>query len=199
MSFYVGEIGGLFSYGFLFLFFLFVVKVVFVSSPWSESDEDTSSEVSGGALKQLLVLLLLFVVIVFSSKFLIASTVQIAQIFGVSDSLVAFFLLAFGTSLPELAVSAQAARKNQVELLIGNIIGSNISNILLVLGLASIFAPIPINSDFSIFGLSLGLCFAIIFAAIAFCSSLRSRPVSRLTSGSLLLVYVLVCIYLAMA
>ena len=67
----------------------------------------------------------------------------LASMMGVSDALIGLTLAAVGTSLPELATSVVAARKGQVDMALGNIIGSNIMNILLILGVCSVITPLP--------------------------------------------------------
>ena len=77
----------------------------------------------------------------------------LASMMGVSDALIGLTLAAVGTSLPELATSVVAARKGKVDMALGNIIGSNIMNILLILGLCSVITPLPFG-DVSVVDLS---------------------------------------------
>ena len=77
----------------------------------------------------------------------------LASMMGVSDALIGLTLAAVGTSLPELATSVVAARKGKVDMALGNIIGSNIINILLILGLCSVITPLPFG-DVSVVDLS---------------------------------------------
>ena len=90
-------------------------------------------------------------------KFVIDSAVEITKQLGASEFLISATILAFGTSLPELIVSIIAAMKKEVDFVVGNIIGSNIFNILLVLGVSSIINPIHFNPIFN---------FDIIFLAV---------------------------------
>ena len=76
-----------------------------------------------------------------SSQLLVWGAVKIAHYFGVSDLVVGLTIVAVGTSLPELASSIAAARKNEVDLAVGNIIGSNLFNTLAVVGLAGAISP----------------------------------------------------------
>ena len=82
-----------------------------------------------------------------SSQLLVWGTVEIARYFGVSDLVVGLTIVAVGTSLPELASSIAAARKNEVDLAVGNIIGSNLFNTLAVVGLAGAIAPMQIEQE----------------------------------------------------
>lgn len=79
--------------------------------------------------------------------FIVEGAVLIAKNIGLSESVIGLTVVAIGTSLPELATSAVAAYKNQADIAIGNVIGSNIFNIFWVLGLSSTINPLPINQD----------------------------------------------------
>tara|TARA_B100000315_G_scaffold236141_1_gene251652 strand:+ start:1863 stop:2825 length:963 start_codon:yes stop_codon:yes gene_type:complete len=85
--------------------------------------------------------------VLLGSTFLVKSAINLAQFFGVSESIIGLTLVAGGTSLPELAVGLAAIRKGQSSMVLGNIMGSNIMNILLVLGLASMVMPLAVDVD----------------------------------------------------
>ena len=76
-----------------------------------------------------------------SSRALVWGAVEIARSFGVSDLLIGLTIVAVGTSLPELASSVVAARKNEHDIALGNIIGSNLFNTLAVVGMAGSISP----------------------------------------------------------
>lgn len=75
------------------------------------------------------------------------SAVTIAEFFGVSETLIGLTIVSVGTSLPELVTSIVAASKGKIEMAVGNAVGSNIFNILLILGVASVISPIPIITE----------------------------------------------------
>lgn len=104
-----------------------------------ESSESGSEKVTLG--KSIFLLLLGLVLLVASSRALVWGAVEIARALGVSDLLIGLTIVAVGTSLPELASSIVAARKGEDDLAFGNIIGSNLFNTLLVVGIAAIIAP----------------------------------------------------------
>jgi len=81
-----------------------------------------------------------------SSKLLVWGAVSIAQAIGVSDLVIGLTIVALGTSLPELAASVMSALKNEHDIAIGNVIGSNIFNLLAVLGLPGLLNPGPVDS-----------------------------------------------------
>ena len=81
------------------------------------------------------------------------ASVDIAKMFGVSDSAIGLTLVALGTSMPELATTVMAAIRRQADVAIGNVIGSNIFNLLAIIGIASLVGPIPVPPAFLAFDL----------------------------------------------
>ena len=97
-------------------------------------------------LFHLFIVIISSVALVFGAQFLVKGASEIAHTFGVSERVISVSVLALGTSLPELATSAVAAAKKHNEISIGNIIGSNIFNILAILGITSSILPIRVES-----------------------------------------------------
>ncbi len=85
--------------------------------------------------------------LVVGGKWIVDGAVAFAQIFGVSEALVGLTVVAIGTSLPELATSIVAALKKNVDIAVGNVIGSNIFNIFWILGISSTIQPLPFTAD----------------------------------------------------
>jgi len=81
------------------------------------------------------------------AELLVRSASKTALYFGISKLIVGLTVVAFGTSAPELAVSIEAVLNNQADLMIGNIVGSNIANILLILGISAMIVPLKVNAD----------------------------------------------------
>lgn len=86
-----------------------------------------------------------FVMVIVGANFTIDSATAIAKSFGVSEWIIGLLLIAFGTSLPELMVSLSAAKKGNSDMIIGNIIGSNVANFTVALGAAALVNPITID------------------------------------------------------
>lgn len=84
-----------------------------------------------------------FVMLIVGGNLIVDSAVEIARRMGISESLIGLTIVAFGTSLPELATSATAAYKGNADIAVGNIVGSNIFNTLLILGMSSLALPLP--------------------------------------------------------
>lgn len=112
--------------------------------------------------------------LVAGAELLVKSVSRLALSAGISKLLIGLTLVAFGTSAPELAISIQAGISGETDLMVGNIIGSNISNTLLILGLGALFIPIKINvhlirTDFPIMlGVTLLVWFFALSGGIAF-------------------------------
>ncbi|AGW13108.1 calcium/sodium antiporter [Megalodesulfovibrio gigas] len=87
------------------------------------------------------------VLLIISSRLLVWGAVEIAHSFGVSDLLIGLTIVALGTSLPELASSVAAARKGEDDIALGNIIGSNLFNTLVVVGIAGMIHPMDVTRD----------------------------------------------------
>jgi cation:H+ antiporter len=82
------------------------------------------------------------VMLVFGARFLVESAIDIAKAFGLSEAVIGLTIVAVGTSLPEFATSLVAAIKKEADIAVGNIVGSNIFNILGILGISSAVTPL---------------------------------------------------------
>lgn len=100
--------------------------------------------------KIILYLVLGLAVLILGSKMVVNSALNLANIFHVTNRIIGLTLVAFGTSLPELVTCISALRKNHTDLILGNIIGSNIFNVLFVLGGAALIYPIKFEYAFTI-------------------------------------------------
>ncbi|XPV54215.1 MAG: sodium:calcium antiporter [Halarcobacter ebronensis] len=95
-----------------------------------------------------------FVFVVVGADFAIDSASNIARTFGISEWAIGLFLIAFGTSLPELTISIKSALKNNADLAIGNIIGSNVANFTMVLGVSSIVSVLNVDLSKNFFDIA---------------------------------------------
>lgn len=93
--------------------------------------------------------------------------VPIAEVLGMSDAMIGLTIIAIGTSLPELATSCVAAYKNNVDIAVGNVVGSNIFNIFIVLGITSVVKPIPFDAVLNI-DLGIMLCVTLLLFIFLF-------------------------------
>ena len=139
--------------------------------------------------KSLLWLLVGIVVLLASSRLLVWGAVGIAQYFGVSDLIIGLTIVALGTSLPELAASVVSALKNEHDIAIGNVIGSNMFNLLAVLGLPGVIRPSPVEPE--VLTRDMPNMILLTVALLVMANGLRARGrINRLEAGLLLLSYV---------
>lgn len=142
--------------GMLFLL-LMVGYLMFLSKEakllTEEIDEDLIKEPFRWG-KTIILLILGFVFVVGGADYTIESASNIARNFGISEWIIGLFLIAFGTSLPELMVSVVAALNKKADMSIGNIIGSNVANFTVVLGSAAIVNPLNVDVHKYIFDIS---------------------------------------------
>ncbi|MBG91070.1 MAG: sodium:proton exchanger [Actinobacteria bacterium] len=111
---------------------------------------------NGSLLKPIIWVILGAILLPLGGKWVIDSGTQLAQLWGISEALIALFAIALGTSLPELVTTIIAAKKGASELALGNIIGSNIFNLVLILGVSGLIAPIALSPALMLdFGISL--------------------------------------------
>jgi cation:H+ antiporter len=100
----------------------------------------------------------------FGADLLVENASIIARDFGVSDAVIGLTLVAIGTSLPELATTVMAALRQQADVALGNVIGSNIFNLLCIMGVTTLFGPVPVDSEFLRFDLWVMLAASVILA-----------------------------------
>lgn len=100
--------------------------------------------------KSILLLIIGLAMIICGGQFVVNSATTIAENLGMDSTLIGLTICAIGTSLPELVTSVVAARKGESELAVGNVIGSNIFNLLFILGATVIISPISVNADMMI-------------------------------------------------
>ena len=172
-----------FSEGLVFfiLYILYLVSLYFRSSKkpeWSESETNTSYSFLVGGLTSMLI----------GAQITINSAVEIASQIGVSEIVIGLSVVAIGTSLPELAGTVSAARMGHKEIAIGNVIGSNIANIFLVMGVLAMINAIKVEQW--VLDVTLPLLILITVATLG----LIRVPFGRL-SGSILFGFFLLFIY----
>ena len=134
----IGHIDGIIL---LLLFIVFLIFMVRTAKKQSENAEEDDFKVMP-VWKLILFIIIGMAAIGIGGKMVVSGASDIARRFGMSDNLIGMTVVALGTSLPELVTSVVAAKKNEVDMALGNVIGSNIFNILLVLGVASAIHPV---------------------------------------------------------
>lgn len=124
-------------------------------------------------------------VLAFSARWLVDTATELAQLWGVSERVIALTLIAGGTSLPEMAASLAAIARRESDLAVGNLLGSNIFNTLAVLGTAAVASPLAPTTPF------LGLDMLVMLLTVLLLVPLArtGRRLSRWEGGALLLIY----------
>lgn len=130
--------------------------------------------------------------IVLGGQLAVNGATGIARMFGLSETLIGLTIVAIGTSLPELVTSIVAARKGQNEIAIGNVIGSNLFNILLILGVSAVITPIPVQAT------SITDCLFLIAISVVFYLPARKGKLGRLPGAVMAAMYVVYTAYLIM-
>ena len=130
--------------------------------------------------------------IVIGGQLAVNGATGIARMFGLSETLIGLTIVALGTSLPELVTSIVAARKGQNEIAMGNVIGSNLFNILLILGVSSVITPIPVQAT------SIIDCLFLIAISVVFYLPARKGKLGRLPGAVMAAMYVAYTAYLIM-
>ena len=152
--------------GFLFVMLMGAYLMFLIqSNQVEEADEDEDKEKFAWG-KTLGLLLIGFVFVIGGADFAIDSAGNIAREFGVSEWVIGLFLIAFGTSLPELVVSIQASRNNNADMAIGAIIGSNVANFTMVLGLSSLINPLNVDLNANLFDITAALIVSVMLVFI---------------------------------
>ena len=172
--------------GFVILLFFAIFIYYLISIMRNKKDEDGESA-KYGICKSILFTLLGIVCIIMGSNVVVDSASSIATMIGISQKMIALTVVAFGTSLPELVTSIVSTRKGEQEILVGNIVGSNIFNIGIVLGLpVAMFGGIP-AIGFNI----VDLITMIVAAVLLFAFAYKDHKVGRYEGIFMLIVFVI--------
>lgn len=148
------------------------------------------NEIEGAALgagwgKIILWLALGLIMLPIGANLLVNGATEIALAFGISETVIGLTLVAIGTSLPELAASVASALRGRADMALGNVVGSNIFNILAILGITSIVAPLPIPPEMLRLDLWVLLATSLLLAPFLF----RFISIGRMTGAVMLALY----------
>lgn len=174
----------------LWVFFLCYLGYLFWMAQ-KGNEEETEEEKDLPLWKLLLLLLIGGVLIVLGSDLTVDNATIIAQALGMDDRLIGLTIVAFGTSLPELVTSITAAKKGNADIAIGNIVGSNIFNILFVVGTTALITPVAFQRGFiidSVIALGAGL--------LLWFGVMKDRKLKRPVGVLMLAAYALYFVYL---
>jgi len=129
------------------------------------------------------------ILLVVSSRLVVTGAVDVAQWFGLSDLIIGLTVVAIGTSLPELASTLVAARRGERELALGNVLGSNLFNTLVVIGLAGVVTPLAVAPE--VIRRDLPVMVGLTVLLLVFCIGRRGPGrINRLEGAAMLLLYI---------
>ncbi len=144
---YTGEMVKRVEGGILWIAFLiYLGYLLWMAKKGKEDNEPDEKQKSLPV--QLLMILTGLICIVLGSDFVVDGATEIAKVIGISERIIGLTIVAFGTSLPELVTSIAAARRGNADIAIGNIVGSNVFNILFVAGTSALISPVVFESKF---------------------------------------------------
>ncbi|MBU5316956.1 calcium/sodium antiporter [Clostridium bornimense] len=135
--------------------------------------------------------------ITIGGQLVVNSSKEIATTFGISDKLIGLTIVAIGTSLPELVTSVVAILKGEDDIALGNILGSNTFNLLLILGTASAINPIKVSTSLFI-DLAVLLVVTLFIGALVFINKKEEKTISRKEGFLLIMVYIVYTVYVIM-
>ena len=164
------------------LWVLFIIYLLYLYKLAQKGNEEDNPGEQKSLPVYILTAIFGAVVIVLGSKFTVKGATEIARMAGITERVIGLTIVAFGTSLPELVTSIIASKKGNTDIAIGNIVGSNIFNILFVVGTSALITPVPFESKF---------IFDAIFASFAgvvmLLAVLKNKKLTR-TGGIVMLV-----------
>ena len=139
------------------LFIAFIIYTIVMAKKGEEFEKEEKSEEcgeennksKGSTLKDVCAVILGILALKFGGDFVVDNAVKVATILGLSEKIISVTILAIGTSLPELVTSVSAAAKGKSDIAIGNILGSNIFNMLLIIGTSAAIKPIVYNMSYN--------------------------------------------------
>lgn len=186
----VGRIGGIILLAIFICYIIMTVKsAIDYRKNGNASDEDSIKILPWW--KSILFTVGGAVVIIIGGNISVDSATEIARQLGISEAIIGLTIVALGTSLPELVTSVVAARKGNSDIALGNIVGSNIFNVLLILGTTSVIKPFSVSGNSIIdMIILLGVTIYLIIA------SATGKKISRAEGASFLVLYCLYAVYI---
>jgi len=186
----VGRGDGLILWG---LFIIYLAYLFFMAKKGQSAlEEGEAAEENESIFKMLGLIVVGCVLIVVGSNITVDAATVIAKIFGMSERFIGLTIVAFGTSLPELVTSVTAGIKKKADIAVGNIVGSNIFNILFVIGTSALITPVAYQANFLVDSI---VCIATVVLLLA-CVMNRENKLKRYGGILMLLGYAGYFVYL---
>lgn len=173
----------------LWVLFLLYLRYLYMMAKKGKEEEREAEQLSTAKIIGLI--LAGVVMIVAGSNFAVEGASNLAKALGISQRFIGLTIVAFGTSLPELVTSVSAARKHNADIAIGNIVGSNIFNILFIVGTTALITPVTFASGFVVDTLIAAAVGILLFVCVA-----RTKELRKKAGIVMLLAYILYFLYL---
>ena len=181
-----------FNYIFGIVAILTLIYLMYIQMKKGEIDNTEIDKNDYSTIISLILIVLGIIFLVFGSDLLVSSAIEIAKKYNVSEAVIGLSLIAFGTSLPELVVGILSAIKKKVDFALGNILGSNIYNVLGVLGISSLFGNFTLPEIF----LKQDLLIMVAITSIVLIFMLSMKKIGRIYGVMGLTFYILYLYYL---
>lgn len=180
-----GSIGRMDGLIFWALLIMYVVYMIQLTKKGQQADEDFEPAGEDDKLWKLLLMIVVgIIMIVAGSDVTVDAASNIALEFGMTERLIGLTIVAFGTSLPELVTSCIAAKKKETDIAVGNIVGSNLFNILFVLGTSAVITPVAYTSEFIFDNVVAALVMVVLWLFV-----FRKQKLSRVGGAAMLVLY----------
>lgn len=182
----VSEVSRPIGIGLLVIFAAYMAFLIYVSRK-NPTEEDVTENIP--VWKSLLLILIGLACIVIGGQLVVENAKSIAAAFGMSETLIGLTVVALGTSLPELVTSIVAARKGEHGMAVGNVVGSNIFNLMFILGISSTIHPVAVN-----LASVTDLAILVVVSAVVFIFSL-TKKINRIEGAVMVLMYIGTMVY----
>lgn len=184
----INRFEGAILWAFMILYLAYLYWLTKHGVPLGDMPEVDKSE---PVWKMIVMIVVGIVMIVWGSDISVDAATALAKMFGMSERLIGLTIVAFGTSLPELVTSVTAAIKGKADIAVGNIVGSNIFNILFVVGTTALITPVTYSSDFLVDSLVAVAAMILLLVCVA-----RKKELGRPAGIVMLLAYAGYFVYL---
>lgn len=186
----LGRVDGLVLLTVFLLFLVWMVKSALAARESQQTQEEEAVKEIGN-LQCVIYIILGLLAIIAGGNIVVDSATEIARNFGLSENLIGLTIVAFGTSLPELVTSVVAAKKGEVDMALGNVIGSNIFNILLVAGAAAVVSPMVFLMENAV-----DLIILIVMSVLVWSFASSDKKIGKGEGVFMLLIYTAYIVYI---
>ncbi|MCM1213082.1 MAG: calcium/sodium antiporter [Lachnospiraceae bacterium] len=172
----------------MILYLLYLLKMAKKGEALAEAEQE---EKQTSLLKMIVMVVVGAAMIVIGSDVTVDAATELAVIFGMDDRLIGLTIVAFGTSLPELVTSVTASLKGKADIAVGNIVGSNVFNILFVVGTSALITPVAYKADFLVDSITAVAAMVLLLVCVV-----KKKSLGRLGGAVMLAGYAAYFVYL---